>query len=57
MNWSDNITTLGLLGAFVILVLTIFVMGAKLKAKIVAKAGMELASKQITFLLAGLLAF
>ena len=31
MNWSDNITTLGLLGAFVILVLTIFVMGVYLK--------------------------
>lgn len=31
MNWSDNITTLGLLGAFVILILTIFVMGVYLK--------------------------
>lgn len=31
MNWSDNITTLGLLGAFVILILTISVMGIYLK--------------------------
>ncbi|TLD97237.1 cytochrome-c oxidase, cbb3-type subunit III [Helicobacter jaachi] len=31
MNWSDNITTLGLLGAFVILILTIVVMGVYLK--------------------------
>lgn len=31
MNFSDNITTLGLIGAVVILVLTIFVMGVYLK--------------------------
>lgn len=31
MNWSDNITTLGLVGAFAILVITIFVMGVYLK--------------------------
>lgn len=31
MNWSDNITTLGLVGAFVILILTISIMGVYLK--------------------------
>lgn len=31
MNYTDNITTLGLLGAFVILILTIFVMSVYLK--------------------------
>ncbi len=42
MNWSDNITTLGLLGAFVILILTIFVMGVYLKKIKDSKADGEL---------------
>lgn len=42
MNWSDNITTLGLLGAFVILILTIFVMGVYLKKIKDGKADGEL---------------
>ena len=45
MNWSDNITTLGLLGAFVILILTIFIIGVYLKKIKDGKAEGELTSE------------